>query len=178
MNLLKISGDQILREVAFPMELQDLKDKVKAIEHQLVDQPFVELHAFDREGRVLRVALTERLRRAPRKEGVWRSREMLTTLKNAAYGFDELRSRSPSGRDGIFVMDRTFRPANEMMAKLFDRFLDKPGSGADELATALGVSVIELIPVRLVSHHMRLLGVLVRKEEADWLALVDCDRSK
>jgi hypothetical protein len=178
MNLLKMSGYQILREVACQMELQDLKDKVKAIEHQLVDQPFVELHAFDREGRVLRVALTERLRRAARKEGVWRSREMLTTLKNAAYGFDELRSRSPGGRDGIFVMDRTFRPANEMMAKLFDRFLDKPASGADELATALGVSLIELIPVRLVSHHMRLLGVLARKEEADWLALVDCDRSE
>jgi hypothetical protein len=29
-----------------------------------------------------------------------------------------------------------------------------------------------------MDHHMRLLGVLVRKEEADWLALVDCDRSK
>jgi hypothetical protein len=161
MNLLKMSGYQILREVACQMELQDLKDKVKAIEHQLVDQPFVELHAFDREGRVLRVALTERLRRAARKDG-----------------FDELRSRSPGGRDGIFVMDRTFRPANEMMAKLFDRFLDKPASGADELATALGVSLIDLIPVRLVSHHMRLLGVLARKEEADWLALVDCDRSE
>ena len=29
------------------------------------------------------------------------------------------------------------RPANAMMAKLFDRFLDKPGSGAEELAAAV-----------------------------------------
>ena len=103
---------------------------------------------------------------------------MLATLKNAAYGFDELQARSVGGRDGIFVMDRKFRPPNEMMTKLFDRFLDKPSSGAEELATAVGVPLADLLPVRLVSHHMRLLGVLARKDDADWLVLVDCDRSE
>ncbi|OWK36609.1 hypothetical protein FRUB_09172 [Fimbriiglobus ruber] len=34
------------------------------------------------------------------------------------------------------------------------------------------------LPVRLVSHHLRLLGVLARREDADWLVLVDCDRSE
>ncbi len=63
-----------------------------------------------------------------------------------------------------------------MMRKLFDRYLDKPGSGAGEIAGALGVPLAELLPVRLVSHHLRLLGVLARKDDADWLVLVDCDR--
>jgi hypothetical protein len=103
---------------------------------------------------------------------------MLAALKNAAYGFDERQARSVGGRDGIFLLDRTFRPANEMMRKLFDRFLDNPGSGAEELAGALGTPLAELLPVRLVSHHLRLLGVLARREDADWLVLVDCDRSK
>lgn len=160
------------------MELEEAKERVKAIEDALSDQPFVEFHAFVREGRPLHVALTERLRKAARKDGVWRSREMLATLKNAAYGFDERKARSPGGRDGIFVMDRAYRPANEMMAKLFGRFLDKPGSGAEELAAAIGMPLAELLPVRLVSHHMRLLGVLARREEADWLVLVDCDRTE
>lgn len=160
------------------MELAEAKDRVKAIEDTLADAPFVEFHAFEREGRTLHVALTERLRRAARKEGVWRSREMLATLKNAAYGYDEQQARSVSGRDGIFLLDRTFRPANEMMAKLFGRFLDKPDSGAEELASVLGVPLAELLPVRLVSHHMRLLGVLARREDGDWLVLVDCDRSE
>jgi hypothetical protein len=35
-----------------------------------------------------------------------------------------------------------------------------------------------LLPVRLVSHHMRLLGVLAHKDGADWLIIVDCDRSE
>ena len=160
------------------MELAEAKDRLKAIEGSLADAPFVEFHAFEREGRMLHVALTERLRKAARKEGVWRSREMLATLKNAAYGFDEQKARSVGGRDGLFLMDRTFRPANQMMAKLFDRFLDKPSSGAEELATALRVPLAELRPVRLVSHHMRLLGVLAQKDDADWLVLVDCDRSE
>lgn len=102
---------------------------------------------------------------------------MLAALKNAAYGFDEQDARSTSGRDGLFLLDRTFRPPNAMMAKIFDRYLDSVGSGAAETAASLGVDVSELLAVRLVSHHMRLLGVLVRKPHADWLVLVDCDRS-
>ena len=101
---------------------------------------------------------------------------MLGTLKNAAYGFDESRARSVSGRDGIYIVDRDFDPPNEMMRKLFDRYLDKPGSGAEEVAASLDVPVADLLPVRLVSHHLRLLGVLARKADADCLVLVDCDR--
>jgi hypothetical protein len=160
------------------MDLAEVKERLLAIEDTLADAPFVEFHTFERQGRSLHLALTERLRKAARKEGIWRAREMLTTLKNAAYGFDEEQARSASGRDGIFIVDRTFRPANAMMHKLFDRFLDKPGSGAEEIATAVGVPVNELLPVRLVSHHLRLLGVLARKDGADWLVLVDCDRSE
>jgi len=62
-----------------------------------------------------------------------------------------------------------------MMRKLFDGYIDKPGSGVEELATALECSVSELLPVRLVSHHMRLLGVLRRTDTGDWLVLVDLD---
>src|SRR5436309_13927433 len=103
---------------------------------------------------------------------------MFATLKNAAYGFDDRQARSVGGRDGIFLLDRSFRPANEMMRKLFDRFLDRPDSGAEVIAAALEVPLADLLPVRLVSHHLRLLGVLARKEDGDWLVLVDCDRSE
>jgi hypothetical protein len=160
------------------MEPAEAKERLKVIEGTLADVPFAELHVFEREGRGLHVAVTARLHKHARKEGVWRSREMLATLKNAAYGVDEKQARSVGGRDGIFLMDRTFRPANEMMRRLFDQFLDKPGSGAEEVVAALGVPLGALLPVRLVSHHMRLLGVLARIGEEDWLVLVDCDRSE
>ena len=159
------------------MELAEVKDRLKAIEDVLDDSPYVLFHTFERGARPLHLAMTARLRKHARKEGVWRSREMLATLKNAAYGFDERQARSVAGRDGIFLIDRDFRPANEMMRKLFDRFLDHPGSGARELADAIEVALPQLLPVRLVSHHMRLLGVLARKDDGDWLVLVDCDRS-
>lgn len=160
------------------MELAQVKERLTAIEDGLADAPFVEFLAFEREKRILRVAVTERLRKRAHKDGVWRSREMLATLKNAAYGYDEHHARNIRGRDGVFLLDRTFQPRNEMMRKLFDHFLDKRESGAAELAAALNTPVPQLLPVRLASHHMRLLGVLARKKEADWLVLVDCDRSE
>ena len=159
------------------MELAEAKERLTSIEELLREAPFVEFHAFERDGRLLHVAVTGRLRRLCRKEGVWRSREMLATLKNAHYGYDERQARSVSGRDGIFLLDRTFRPANEMMRKLFDRYLDHPDSGVLQVANALTVRLEDLLPVRLVSHHMRLLGILARREVEDWLVLVDCDRS-
>ena len=159
------------------MDVADAKTLLKTCDRTLDTVAVVLFHAFERDGRALRVFLTPRLRKAARKEGVWRSKEMLVTLKNAAYGFDEGQARSGGGRDGLFVLDRTFRPANAMMRKLFDRFLDRPESGAGELAELLGVPLGDLLPVRLVSHHLRLLGVLARSPDHDSLVLVDCDRS-
>ena len=160
------------------MDLAEAKERMKAVERTLAEVPFAELAAFERDGRTLHVAVTARLRKHAKKEGVWRSREMFATLKNAAYGYDERQARSAGGRDGIFLLDRTHRPANEMMRKLFDRYLDHAGGGAAEVAQALGVPMTALLPVRLVSHHLRLLGVLARREDGDWLVLVDCDRSE
>ena len=44
--------------------------------------------------------------------------------------------------------------------------------------TRMYVPLGDLLPGRLVSHHMRLLGVLARHDDADWLVLVDCDRTE
>jgi hypothetical protein len=89
------------------VELEEAKQRLKAVEEELADAPFVEFHAFERQGRTLHVDVTARLRKSAHKEGVWRSREMLATLKNAAYGFDKGRAWSIGGRDSLFRIDRT-----------------------------------------------------------------------
>lgn len=157
------------------MNLDELKTRVAASEPELGRAPFVVVESFARDGRAIHVAVTERLRRLAKRGRVWKSPAFLTALKNAAYGFDEARARSLGGADGIFLLDRGFSPKNEMMKKLFDRYLDRADSGAQELARTLGVELARLLPVRLVSHHMRLLGVLHRGEQADTLVLVDYD---
>ena len=65
-----------------------------------------------------------------------------------------------------------------MMKKVFDRYLDRADGGAQAVAKALGTSVDKLQAVRLVSHHMRLLGVLHSTKAEDWLVLVDWDAEK
>jgi hypothetical protein len=160
------------------MDLATIKKRLREIEPDLPGAPWVLFAVFEREGRVLHVGLTDRLRRRARKAGVWNSKEICATLKNAAYGFDEQRARSGGGADGIFLLDRSYRPVNAMMRKIFDAFLDKPGGDAEVIAGALRTPVDKLIPDRLVSHHLRLLGVLWRDTSADWLILVDCDRGE
>jgi hypothetical protein len=159
-------------------DLDALKERITQIESGLSDQPFVVLGTFVRNGRDLHVCLTERLRQQCKKGKVWKAKPMLTALKNAQYGFDEGYARSGGGRDGIFIVDKMYYPPNAMMQKLFDHYLEKPGSGAEEVAEALEVAISDLIPVRLVSHHMRLLGVLKQAEAADSLVLVDFDMTK
>ncbi len=155
-----------------------MRARLRVLEPALLEAPFVGLQRFERDGRALRLLLTDRLRRAAVKEGLWRSHEMVTALENGRYGFDFQRARSIGGRDGVFVVDRDFRRSNEMMKKLFDRYMDKPDSGVESVAEALGCAASELIAVRLVSHRLRLLGVLHRGAEEDSLVLVDVDRSK
>lgn len=160
------------------MNLEQLKASVGAVEDRLAQFPFVVVHEFARDGHPLRLALTERLRKACKRGRVWQSTAFLTALRNAQYGFDENKAHSPGGADGIFLLTRTHQPPNEMMRKLFDRFLDRPGSGAGEIAGALGTPLGSLVPVRLVSHHLRLLGLLQREEARDTLVLVDYDDTK
>jgi hypothetical protein len=159
------------------MKLEQLKVLVQTIEPDLPAYPCVIVHDFARNRRTLHLGITDRLRQKCRKKRVWNSRPFLTALKNAEYGFDERLTRSPGGHDGIFLVDRGFRPRNEMQHKLFDQYLDQSDSDVQFVADALNTSVDRLQAVRLVSHHMRLLGVLWRESESDWLILVDYDQS-
>jgi hypothetical protein len=162
----------------YPMNLDEAKQKVATITPSLTGAPLIVLHTFERNERALHLALTERFYRACRKGNVWQSHAFLTAIKNAEYGFDPHLARSRGGRDGIFLLDRSYRPKNAMMTKLFDRYLDVPERGADQIAKALGTEVEHLQAVRLVSHHLRLLGVLWQESGADWLVLVDYDDTK
>ena len=160
------------------MDLEAAKTQVDRAEAELGDRAFVTASSFVRDGRRLDVAITDRLRKVCRKGRVWKSKAFLTAYKNAEYGFDEARARSAGGADGIFLLTRDYRPRNTMMKKIFDQFLDKAGSGIAEIARELGVAVDGLFAVRLVSHHMRLLGLLHRGAERDVLVLVDYDDTK
>lgn len=160
------------------MELSEVQAKLQQIEADLSLSAFSIFHSFCRNERVINVGITMRLKKRALKDRVWKSKAMLKALKNAEYGFDEKQARSRGGFDGIFLIDRHFTPKNEMMKKLFDNFLDQPKSGVMEIATALDIEPSALLPVRVVSHHLRLLGVLYRAETEDWLILVDCDISQ
>jgi len=163
------------------MDLSDIKKRLTEIEGLIVDQSVVELMTFDTPHGKLKVLVTDRLRRKCRKGRVWKSPEMLTALKNVAYGFDVKASRSRGGADGIFCLDRDYKPANSMMKKIFAQFLDKPDK-SDPLVLLIEETLKsqkkELVPVRVVSHHMRLLGVLLTSSSRPQLVLVDYDNDK
>jgi len=157
------------------MDLAEAKAALAEVEKELDGAPVVLFRTFDTPHGSLSVYLTGELRRRCRKGRVWKAHGMLATLKNAAYGFDPLHSRSRGGSDGIFKLDRDHRPKNSMMKKLFDRFLDRPSPLLAVLEQAIGSKSDTWIPVRLVSHHMRLLGVLDAATEPPRLVLVDYD---
>ncbi len=160
------------------MNLEEAKNAIESVERNLDKAVFVEAASFERDDRKLKVAITERLKRACKRGKVWKSKAFLTAFKNAEYGYDEKVARSVGGKDGIFLLTREYRPANVMMKKIFDRFLDHSDGSANKIAKAMGVERKSLMPVRLVSHHLRLLGVLAIQKNNDLLVLVDYDNTK
>jgi len=160
------------------MNLEEASQAIESAERKLRSTGFVVAATFERDGRRIDVCITDSLRRSCRKGRTWKTKPFLTAFKNAEYGFDDKRARSPGGSDGIFEITRGHKPRNDMMKKLFDRYLDRPNSGVSDVLDQLGILADELIPVRLVSHHMRLLGVLNRRDAKDVLVLVDYDDTK
>ena len=160
------------------MNLSEAKIILEAVESKLSDEPFIVAHTFERNDRKLHLGVTERLRRIAKRGRVWKSSAFLTALKNAEYGFDETHARSSGGSDGIFLIDRSFSPRNEMMRKIFDKFLDKADAEVAEIARQLKTNAENFRAVRLVSHHLRLLGLLYQDASDDWIVLVDYDDTK
>lgn len=160
------------------MTLEEAKQAAEAVEPNLAGAPFVVAHRFERNGRVLHLALTERLKHSCERARVWKGRSFLQAFKNAAHGFDPVQSRRRGGKDGVYLLDRDFVPPNAMMRKIFASYLDREDSGADAVARRLGVTRASLLGARLVAHHGRLLGVLSVQPDADWLVLVDWDDSE
>ena len=73
----------------------EIKSAITDAEAMLPREGFVIACSFERNGRVLRVGITERFRKACKKGRVWKSKPFLATFKNAEYGFDETHARSP-----------------------------------------------------------------------------------
>lgn len=115
--------------------------------------PFVVFHTFERNGRSLHLALTERFYRTCRQGTVWQSHAFLAAIKYAEDGFDPHLARSHGGFDSIFLFDRSCTTQNAMMTKLIDRYLDMPDRGAAQIAKALRMEVEHRQAARLVSHH-------------------------
>lgn len=164
------------------MELREIRTRVDSIQDQLPVAPFVELVRFDDGERVLRVALTDRFRQRAMRAKVWASEGMLRALTKAQRGFRAEHPRSLGGDDGIFVLDRNFRPENVMMRRMFQGFLDQRPQELRSILSALGRAPEDahgdVQAVRLVADHTRLLGLLVRGMNEDWLILVDLDPTK
>lgn len=160
------------------MDLNELKTRITACETALQQNLLVE---FDRQavaGKMQVTFLSPALLKKCKKARVWKSQAFLITLKNIRYGFDELQSRSVSGRDGIFLIDRHFTPRNSMQKKIFDQFIDKETADFKAIVAALQLHPAELKAVRVVSHHLRLLGILEVRKTENILVLVDYDDEK
>ena len=160
------------------MDLKECKQRIADAEQLLARSQLAEIARFATPHGTLALAITDRFRKRCKKGKVWKTPAMLTAVKNAAYGFDRMAARSRGGSDGIFCIDREYRPENSMMLKVFDQFLDRPDPLVAWLENELGSSVDRWTPVRLVSHHMRLLGVLIPQHMHSVLVLVDFDNEK
>lgn len=110
-------------------------------------------------------------------KGLINDPRLFKAIINLRYGYDPALSMSSGGRDGIFAVTRNYKPTNEMIEKLYNRFYDTV-NGKNLLKRHFG-NIEYLHGVRVVCHSLRLLGFLDHSEQKDIirqkLVLVDLD---
>ena len=159
------------------MEIAEIRSLLEDIDERLDSENIVLFDRFIRNDTAIDLYLTSYLKRNLKKGRRWKSKEFCQTLKNAEYGFDTNTAMSRGGKDGIFLITREFKPKNPMMEKVFDRFIDKAESGVEIVLARFGVRRENLKAVRLVSHHMRLLGLSIKTPTGQAVVLIDYDQS-
>ncbi|MCH2044475.1 MAG: hypothetical protein MK212_10200 [Saprospiraceae bacterium] len=160
------------------MNIEEARQQLDNCESKLDYEELVEFATFETGETKLRLYLSATFRKRCKKKKVWKSKAFFITLKNAKYGLDPLEARSRGGKDGLFMLDRNFSPKNAMQKKVFDQFMDKPSSSFAQIVKELNLSTDKVKAVRIVSHHMRLLGIYQRIENVDTIILVDFDNTK
>ena len=163
------------------MEIADVKSRLEALEESIEQNVISEFVELEIDGKTLVVYLAKDLKKNCQKGKIWKSKPFYITLKNIKYGLDKNQMRSKQGRDGIFLVDRDFKPANSMQTKIYKKYIDKESSSFGKAAKLLDIKKEELKDikgVRVVSHHLRLLGFYLEKAEKDILVLFDFDAEK
>ncbi len=158
------------------MNLEEIKQLVR--EKETDNKILVEFLTTKNNEREQITYFTSILKKNCKKGKVWKSKEFFITLKNLKYGIDYTNFRSKGGKDGIFIIDRNYRPRNNMQKKIFNQFIDKENSGIEQILNELNIPKTEINAVRIVSHHMRLLGIHYEKDNQDIIILVDYDNTK
>lgn len=158
------------------MQIENIKSRLSALEDELAESLLVSYEDFEVNGKSFKVYLSRSLRKRARKARVWKTNEFCITLRNVKYGLDPDSAKSKGGRDGVYLLDRDFKPANEMQKRIFDQFIDKQNSDYATIVDALKLSHERIRAVRVVSHHMRLLGICHTGKEEDILVIVDVDK--
>lgn len=160
------------------MDIKQTKQRIIEIENDLKNKGIIEFNRAMVNGRSQITYITSLLKKNCKKKRVWKSKEFLITLKNINYGIDNSNFRSKSGKDGIFILDRNYLPKNEMQRKIFDQFIDKENSDFKEILKELDLPENRLNAIRVVSHHMRLLGIHFAGKDSDIIVLVNYDNTK
>lgn len=163
------------------MEIADVKAILEELEESIEQNTVSEFAELEIDGKVLVVYLAKDLKKNCQKGKIWKSKPFYITLKNIKYGMDKKQMRSKQGRDGIFLVDRDFRPENSMQTKIYKKYVDKENSSFSEVVKLLDIKKEEktnIKGVRVVSHHLRLLGFFLEKAEKDILVLFDFDAEK
>ncbi len=65
-----------------------------------------------------------------------------------------------------------------MISKLYACWLDVENGSHQRIVSELPGEVYECLPVRVVAHHMRLLGILYRLPRTDTLVLIHINAMK
>ena len=164
---------------------KEIKEKLKSIENEVMRERVVEFMQNPLSGfeSTTVVYITDYFIKKCKKGKVWNTPALLVSLQNCRYEVDNKHLKSPGGRDGIFVIDRDYKPRNEMQKKIFDRFIDNDNSMFPGICQMWDKTKDDFIAVRIVSHHLRLLGVMFVTKNDDGrtfnvITLVDYDNTK
>lgn len=160
------------------LQIEDVKSRLAVLESDLTASLLVHYEDFTVNQRSYRVYLCQKLMKQARKNRVWKSKEFCITLRNVKYGLEQDSARSRGGRDGIYLLDQNFKPYNDMQRRIFDQFINNPASDFIAITKELDLSTAHIKAVRVVSHHMRIVGIYHTGVETDTLALVDVDTKR
>ncbi len=160
------------------MNIEEIETHLYAIDSALNKYPNVMFDCYESAGHKFYLIFTRWFRQKAKEGGIWEAKELILALLSINISINEMPNRGIDSISGISLLNQAGKLLSAKRRKIFDLYINDPGSGVEGIARDYRIEVGQLSYFCINSQYLNLLGMICHREKISFLHLIDYESAE